>query len=667
MQAKDYKLFPPDVTEATADWEHGLTIDEMPLNAAICEPAAGAVLPAGPSPSAAGRWRAGGRWPGSTSRPTAAAPGGRPSWSGTGTRPGAGCSGVPRSTCRPASTSWRCAPGTGRPDPAGPPRGRLELQGLPQRRLAPGAGEGGLTRSAAALSGDACQRIGPSMSDEASLMMRGHFHADGRGGRSQPARRGHDRARGHGWPPGGADRAGRHAGLRGGGQGQALVGCSRPGYASWRGPSPRPRTRWSTPAATPERAAGGDPSRHLGLALPALARPILPAGHAPGRLPAYYAGLLDTVEINNTFYRLATSAGSTAWRDATPPGFLFAAKGSRFVTHMKKLKDPEEGLRRFFAPAGPAGREARAGRLPAPAALARRPRPPRRLPPGAAARPALRLRVPRRELARAGHLRAAGAARGSALPLGPGRPQLSRAPHRRLRLRPPARAGRPLPGQLRRRGAGGSGPSVCWRGARPASRPTATSTTTTAATLGATRCGSPGWSGRPTFRATEARRRPWNSTRLASARASAGPRTPSPARLARPARRAPRRPGCAGRVTFEPGARTAWHTHPLGQTLHRHRRLRPAQRAAARSGHRAGRRVWIPPARSTGTAPRPTRDGARRHPGGGRAGNPCGLARSRDRRRVPGGADLRPVAGTAAVRMVQLKQASTSACNIGRR
>ena len=47
MQAKDYKLFPPDVTEATADWERGLTIDEMPLNAAICEPAAGAVLPSG--------------------------------------------------------------------------------------------------------------------------------------------------------------------------------------------------------------------------------------------------------------------------------------------------------------------------------------------------------------------------------------------------------------------------------------------------------------------------------------------------------------------------------------------------------------------------------------------------------------------------------------------
>jgi sulfite oxidase len=47
MQAREYKLFPPDVTEETADWDRGLTIDEMPLNAAICEPADGATLPAG--------------------------------------------------------------------------------------------------------------------------------------------------------------------------------------------------------------------------------------------------------------------------------------------------------------------------------------------------------------------------------------------------------------------------------------------------------------------------------------------------------------------------------------------------------------------------------------------------------------------------------------------
>ena len=48
MQQTDYKLMPPDLTAETADWARGMTINEMPLNAAICEPASGAVLDAGP-------------------------------------------------------------------------------------------------------------------------------------------------------------------------------------------------------------------------------------------------------------------------------------------------------------------------------------------------------------------------------------------------------------------------------------------------------------------------------------------------------------------------------------------------------------------------------------------------------------------------------------------
>jgi sulfite oxidase len=47
MQADDYKLFPPDVTAETADPTHGITIEAMPLNSAICEPARGAALKAG--------------------------------------------------------------------------------------------------------------------------------------------------------------------------------------------------------------------------------------------------------------------------------------------------------------------------------------------------------------------------------------------------------------------------------------------------------------------------------------------------------------------------------------------------------------------------------------------------------------------------------------------
>ena len=48
MQARDYKLLPPDVTADTVDWAQGMTINEMPLNAAICDPAPHATLPAGP-------------------------------------------------------------------------------------------------------------------------------------------------------------------------------------------------------------------------------------------------------------------------------------------------------------------------------------------------------------------------------------------------------------------------------------------------------------------------------------------------------------------------------------------------------------------------------------------------------------------------------------------
>lgn len=73
----------------------------------------------------------------------------------------------------------------------------------------------------------------------------------------------------------------------------------------------------------------------------------------PEKLPAarmleFYAERFDTVELNNTFYRLPLESGLQNWRAATPDGFCFAAKGSRFLTHMKKLKDPEAGIGRFF-------------------------------------------------------------------------------------------------------------------------------------------------------------------------------------------------------------------------------------------------------------------------------------------------------------------------------
>jgi uncharacterized protein YecE (DUF72 family) len=73
----------------------------------------------------------------------------------------------------------------------------------------------------------------------------------------------------------------------------------------------------------------------------------------PEKLPAskmleFYSARFDTVELNNTFYRLPLESGLKNWRETTPRGFCFAAKGSRFLTHMKKLKDPEVGVGRYF-------------------------------------------------------------------------------------------------------------------------------------------------------------------------------------------------------------------------------------------------------------------------------------------------------------------------------
>jgi uncharacterized protein YecE (DUF72 family) len=62
----------------------------------------------------------------------------------------------------------------------------------------------------------------------------------------------------------------------------------------------------------------------------------------------HYASVFDTVEINNSFYRLPEAETFAKWCQQAPPRFLYAVKASRFLTHMKKLKDPEDPLFRFF-------------------------------------------------------------------------------------------------------------------------------------------------------------------------------------------------------------------------------------------------------------------------------------------------------------------------------
>jgi len=73
-----------------------------------------------------------------------------------------------------------------------------------------------------------------------------------------------------------------------------------------------------------------------------------PEGMKANQMLAHYLRDFDTVELNNTFYQLPTESTFDAWRDSTPRDFLYAVKGSRFITHMIKLKDAQRGLTNFM-------------------------------------------------------------------------------------------------------------------------------------------------------------------------------------------------------------------------------------------------------------------------------------------------------------------------------
>ena len=74
-----------------------------------------------------------------------------------------------------------------------------------------------------------------------------------------------------------------------------------------------------------------------------------PRACKPAAWLEFYASTFDTVEINNTFYHLPEPSVFKHWHDATPVGFSFAVKASRFITHMKKLAEPETHVSRFLA------------------------------------------------------------------------------------------------------------------------------------------------------------------------------------------------------------------------------------------------------------------------------------------------------------------------------
>jgi uncharacterized protein YecE (DUF72 family) len=78
-----------------------------------------------------------------------------------------------------------------------------------------------------------------------------------------------------------------------------------------------------------------------------------PDGVPPSRWLEHYAQAFDTVEVNSTFYRLASRPAVQRWVEQTPDGFLFTVKASRYLTHIRRLRDLKRGVRRFYSPLAP--------------------------------------------------------------------------------------------------------------------------------------------------------------------------------------------------------------------------------------------------------------------------------------------------------------------------
>jgi uncharacterized protein YecE (DUF72 family) len=75
---------------------------------------------------------------------------------------------------------------------------------------------------------------------------------------------------------------------------------------------------------------------------------VYPRGLPPPRWLEHYATLFDTVEVNNTFYRLPKRDSVARWVEQAPEGFVFTVKASRYLTHIKRLTDLGAGVERFY-------------------------------------------------------------------------------------------------------------------------------------------------------------------------------------------------------------------------------------------------------------------------------------------------------------------------------
>jgi uncharacterized protein YecE (DUF72 family) len=83
--------------------------------------------------------------------------------------------------------------------------------------------------------------------------------------------------------------------------------------------------------------------------------PFYPDDLAQSRWLEWFADRFQVVEVNNTFYRLPPPDTFRSWAERTPADFVIVPKVSRYLTHVKRLKDPEEPVKRFLDHAAPLG------------------------------------------------------------------------------------------------------------------------------------------------------------------------------------------------------------------------------------------------------------------------------------------------------------------------
>jgi uncharacterized protein YecE (DUF72 family) len=88
---------------------------------------------------------------------------------------------------------------------------------------------------------------------------------------------------------------------------------------------------------------------------------VYPKGLPQSRWLEHYATLFDTVEVNSTFYRLPERDSVARWVEQTPEDFVFAVKASRYLTHIRRLRDLEEGVARLYERIEPLARTPKMG------------------------------------------------------------------------------------------------------------------------------------------------------------------------------------------------------------------------------------------------------------------------------------------------------------------